>query len=105
MSQELIDRLMSRKFWAFGVGVAGSFCYAFGLIDEKGLAAIIASVAAYNVGEGLADFGQSRAQVESGTRLGEAEVHAALRRRELQHYEEQARVEAEKPTPRRRARA
>jgi membrane protease YdiL (CAAX protease family) len=60
MNPLLVERLTSRKFWAFIIGVVAAFVYAFGLIDEKGLAAIIASVAAYNVGEGLADFGQNR---------------------------------------------
>jgi hypothetical protein len=64
----LIEKLSSRKFWAFVVGIAGAFLYAFGVIDEKGLGAIIAAGAAYQVGEGLADFGQGRAVVAAASK-------------------------------------
>jgi hypothetical protein len=57
MNQELIDRLTSRKFWAFIVGIAAAFCYAFHLIDATGLGAIVAAAGTYQIGEGLADLG------------------------------------------------
>lgn len=72
------DKLTSRKFWAFLVGVVAAFVYAFGLINEQGLAAITASVAAYNIGEGLADFGQGKATVEAS-----AHAYQLERRNEL----------------------
>jgi hypothetical protein len=63
MSPQLVDRLTSRKFWAYIIGVSASVAYAANLIDQTGLAAIVAASAAYQVGEGLADFGQGRALV------------------------------------------
>jgi hypothetical protein len=58
MNQDLTDRLLSRKLWAFIVGIIAAFCYAFHLIDATGLAAIVAAAGTYQIGEGLADLGK-----------------------------------------------
>lgn len=71
MSNELVDRLTSRKFWAYIIGVGASIAYAAHLIDSVGLGAIVAASAAYQVGEGLADFGQGRAQVAAKSQHAE----------------------------------
>jgi hypothetical protein len=73
-----VDRLTSRKFIAFGVGLVGAFLYAFALIDEKGLAAIVAAAGTYQIGEGLADLGQNRARVEAAVRHEEVGLHREL---------------------------
>jgi hypothetical protein len=57
MTQSTIERLTSRKFIAFIVGISAATAYAFGLIDEKGMAAIVAAAGTYQIGEGLADLG------------------------------------------------
>lgn len=78
MNEVLVDKLLSRKFWAYVVGVAGAVAYAANLIDREGLAAIVAASAAYQVAEGLADFGQGRAVVAANVRREElAAVEAA----------------------------
>jgi hypothetical protein len=64
MNQTLVDRLTSRKFIAFVVGIVAAGAYAFHLIDATGMGAIVAAAGTYQIGEGLADFGQSRAQVQ-----------------------------------------
>lgn len=63
MDPVVVEKLMSRKFWAYAIGVGASIAYAGGLIDNVGLAAIIAASGLYQVGEGLADFGQGKAVV------------------------------------------
>lgn len=68
MNDVLLEKLTSRKFWAYAIGVGASVAYAFNLIDDKGLAAIIGASAAYQLGEGLADFGQGRAIVARAAR-------------------------------------
>lgn len=68
---DAITRLTSRKFIAFVVGIASATAYAFGLIDEKGLAAIITAAGTYQLGEGLADFGQGRAVMDAASRHAE----------------------------------
>lgn len=65
MTETWTDRLTSRKFIAFGVGLVAAFLYAFHLIDSTGLTAIVAAAGTYQVGEGLADLGQNRARVEA----------------------------------------
>lgn len=60
MSSELIERLTSRKFWAYLVTVIAAFCYAFGLIDEKGMAAITAAAATYQISESIVDYGAAK---------------------------------------------
>lgn len=65
MTETWADRLTSRKFIAFGVGLVAAFLYAFHLIDSTGLTAIVAAAGTYQVGEGLADLGQNRARVEA----------------------------------------
>lgn len=69
MTQSTIDRLTSRKFIAFIVGIGAAVAYAFGVIDEKGLAGIIAAAGTYQIGEGLADLGQSKATIDAGVAL------------------------------------
>lgn len=77
MSPEVVEKLLSRKFWAYAIGVGASIAYAGGLIDNVGLAAIIAASGLYQVGEGLADLGQ-----------GKAVVAASVRREELDRLDE-----------------
>lgn len=69
MGQTLGERLTSRKFIAFVVGIVAASVYAAGLIDEKGLAAVVTAAGTYQIGEGLADFGQSRANTEAAVSL------------------------------------
>jgi hypothetical protein len=68
---DAIARLTSRKFIAFVVGIASAAAYALGYIDEKGLAAIVAAAGTYQLGEGLADFGQGRAAVDAASHHAE----------------------------------
>lgn len=71
MNEQVVEKLLSRKFWAYVIGVAASVAYAVGLIDTTGLAAIVGASAAYQVSEGLADFGQGKAQVAAAVRKEE----------------------------------
>jgi hypothetical protein len=83
MAETWLDRLTSRKFIAFGVGLVAAFLYAFHLIDSTGLTAIVAAAGTYQVGEGLADLGQNRARVEQETHLAVAASQEALARDRL----------------------
>lgn len=78
MADSVIEQLTSRKFIAFGVGLVAAFLYAFSLIDDKGLAAIVTAAGTYQLGEGLADLGQHRAQAEAAGRVEEAKVYASV---------------------------
>lgn len=71
MSDVLVEKLLSRKLWAYVIGVGASVAYAVNLIDQTGLGAILAASAAYQVAEGLADFGQGKAIVAQKTRREE----------------------------------
>lgn len=73
---DLVNRFLSRKLWAYVIGVAASVAYAVGLIDREGLAAIVAASAAYQLGEGLADFGASGKRAESDARVAVVAVEA-----------------------------
>lgn len=70
----LLERFTSRKFLAFIAGLCAATAYSLGGIDEKGLAAISAVVAAYNVGEGLADFKQNAAIATAKAQATENEL-------------------------------
>lgn len=86
MSDVLVEKLLSRKLWAYVIGVGASVAYAGGLIDQTGLGAILAASAAYQVAEGLADFGQGKAQAA-------AEAHLQDRREEREFLAEEARFD------------
>ncbi len=80
MSADLVDRLLSRKLWAYVIGVGASIAYAGGLIDQVGLAAIVAASGLYQVGEGLADLGQNakRAEAEAKAHVANLQADVAL---------------------------
>lgn len=65
MNQATIDRLTSRKFIAFIVGIGAATAYALGWIDDRGMAAIVAAAGTYQIGEGLADLGATREAVRA----------------------------------------
>lgn len=67
--QSTIERLTSRKFIAFVVGISAATAYAFNLIDEKGMTAIVAAAGTYQIGEGLADLGSTRQSIQAAVDL------------------------------------
>lgn len=83
MNEELVNRLLSRKLWAYVIGVGASIAYAAGLIDQVGLAAIVAASGLYQVGEGLADFGQNAKVADAAARVKAAELQADVQLAQL----------------------
>lgn len=60
MKQRIIEKLCSRKFWVALIGGIGSIVVAFGLpeitAEQAGVIATgLATLAAYIIGEGIAD--------------------------------------------------